>query len=373
MFDTAKAGRVLFLVSLLFLFTSSIGLAASHRQVASKTGLDSDLFSVLSVQTADAEIAITIVYINARAFDSKISPDLRAQLIPFVTSNAFYVNPTVEQQQRSQIPFFPTQFAISQDSTTIVPKLEAWKPLTEGFLVGQLQANPWGGQGSGSEGVLLVGESIDPSRPFTISYQGQTAQFDLWSATSRSTTSSRSSLPADTGSESVTVTSSVTGQDFPMLVNLMSSEDFSAILVGNELGIEESDIGTLIADQAEQQLRLLLIPLTEHTLIDLLPADLATDTRQILDKGAIMVWILSPTGIDFSLGRFWIKQEQATYSFFGKSSFANLTAGFSDTTYIEPGKLLGGIILLPNGLDTTKPFTINYRNSGKTFQLTNSK
>jgi len=173
-----RAGRKLILGSLCVFFLGLVVLAQSADQVASETGLDRDLVGVLRVNVGGAELAIIAVYVNERAFQSGISknPTLYHRLFPYVGKNALYINPTVEHVV-SFFAFSSSHFSVEQvGKPTFLPAGFDWVEITAGFLEGRFEVNPGGASyGSGSEGILVMGDYIDPTQPFTVVYQGQRA------------------------------------------------------------------------------------------------------------------------------------------------------------------------------------------------------
>ncbi|MBN1858396.1 hypothetical protein JW848_04235, partial [Candidatus Bipolaricaulota bacterium] len=133
------------------------------EQISWETGLDRDLFATMQIDLRGREIAVFFVYLNDRAFDSKISAGLAERLRPYSNRNALYVNVTVPQNP-PQVDLDPTMFTVRQVGLDPWTAGESsWVEITPGFLGGLLQPNPEDPTyGSGSIGVLLLDEAIDP-------------------------------------------------------------------------------------------------------------------------------------------------------------------------------------------------------------------
>ena len=174
-----SAGRVVVLAALLILLTSLVVSANEREEFARQAGLDSDLVGLIQLDVGGTQLTVVFVFINERAFESRISPALREELFPYVGKNAIYVNPNVKEVT-AQFDFSPLQILVSQGGEAFTPTASDWVELTAGFLSGTFAVNPLGPEhGSGSEGILVLGDAIDPSLPFTLSYMGETAEFSI--------------------------------------------------------------------------------------------------------------------------------------------------------------------------------------------------
>jgi len=349
-----SGGRGL-LAFLLVLLLSVTGFAATDAQIAEKTGLSPDLFLQLTVPVGGEELGIFIVYITDRTFNSRISPSLRKELRPYVGRNALYVNPSVKRVVDS-FDFSLDRFTITQGETSFTPAREDWVEITPGFLDGRFVVNPAGpSYGSGSEGILVLGDRIDPERPFTVSYQGVSGTFDL-------SAPSAASVPQPPASSSpapeITPPPQVTD-----LTSVLTGGDFSPQAVAALLGIDQNLVGTLVITSRGEELRLLLIRLEAGVRNGLFGEDLLASIDPLIGTGAVMVWALSPTGAQFSPWRFYIQQGGTNYVFFSPSSFAALTPGFLDTKRVEPGTIAAGVIKLPKGVKRDAVFSVYYGTS----------
>jgi hypothetical protein len=346
---------------LLFLLTGLGVLAGSHEQIASKTGLDPDLFNELTIDVGGTELGIFIVAVDERAFSSRIAPTLRENLSPYVGRNALYVNPTVKQVVDA-FPFFPEQVVIEQEGApAFTPTRSDWVEITPGFLDGRFRSNPGGSSyGSGSEGILVMGDHIDIERPFWVSYQGESVRFELAQPTATLPPS-----PAATPSHPP-VEISPPGQ-ITDLAEALTQGEFSAAAIADLLALPQDLVGTLIIAGRGEELRLLLVRLEEGIYDSALGDDLLSSLAPLVTTGAVMVWALSPTGAAFTPWNFYIQQLGTNYVFFSDASFVELTTGFLRGRRVEPGAVVAGVIRLPGRINTALPFTVYYGTSGVTF------
>ncbi len=354
---TQPGGRVILAFLLVFsLFVPAF--AVTDAQIAEKTGLAPDLFIQLTVPVGEDTLGIFIVYITDRTFDSRISPTLRQTLRSYVGENALYVNPSVKKVVES-FDFSPDKFAIMQDGKTFTPSRNDWVEITPGFLHGKFEVNPGGpSYGSGSEGILILGDRIDPARPFTVSYQGVSGTFKIAHTTVASGEAPSVVAPSQSKSTEISMPAQVTE-----LTSALTKGDFSAETVADLLKIDPGLVRTLRVTSRGEELRLLFIRLEEGIQDGLLGKDLLSSIDPLIGTGAVMVWALSPTGADFSPWRFYIQQNGTNYVFFSPSSFAELTPGFLNTRRIAPGGIAAGVIKLPKGVDRQASFAVFYGTS----------
>lgn len=362
-------GRIV-IVSSLLLFLIGVGslAEASHEQIASETGLDSDLFVTLTMDVSGTELALFIVYINERAMNSKIlkNPTLRQTLLQYVGSNALYVNPTTKQVV-SSFPFIPEQFSVEQEGRPVFfPTRSDWVEITAGFLEGRFQVNPGGASyGSGSEGVLVMGDHIDPAEPFWVVYQGQRARFELAAPTAVvPPTTAPVSIPSVVPPRVMADVASL--ERVTDLEEALTHGDFSAETVAALLGLDPTLVGTIAFTSGSEELRLLFVQLEAGVQESALGADLLLSIEPLIGTGAVMIWALSSTGSDFSPWHFFVQQSGTNYVFFSASSFVELTAGFLRGGRVETGEVVAGVILLPRGVDRAAPFTVYYGSTGVT-------
>lgn len=344
---------------LLVLVLCATAFAASDSQIAQKTGLSPDLFVQLTVNVGGEELGIFIVYINDRTFDSRISPTLRATLSLYLGKNALYVNPSVKSIVNS-FDFSPDRFSIEQGGKTFTPRRDDWREITRGFLSGRFEANPGGpAYGSGSEGILVLGDRIDPSKPFSISYQGVKGTFNI-----APTVAPTPPPPAFSAPQSVEIAPPMQITD---LTSTLTKGDFSGETVAKLLGIDTNLVRTIRVTSRGEELRLLLVRLEADVRNGTLSPDLLHSVDPLIGTGAVMVWVLSPTGADFSPWRFFVQQNGTNYVFFSPASFVELTPGFLKAKRIPAGEIAAGVIRLPKGVDRNAAFAVYYGTAKATF------
>ena len=342
----------------------SVGASAqTHEEIASRTGLDPDLFVELSSSVSGAEVKVFAVFVVDRTFSSKISPALHDWLLPYVGRNALYINPTVKDVV-STFPFLPSDISVEQDGQpTFVPQASDWVEITPGFLTGSFRTNPAGvTYGSGSEGILVMGDWIDSTRPFTLVYRDASARFEVSPPVA--------ATPTSGGREPVTVplVTSVTG-----LGDLLAKGDFTSATVAGLLGIDPTLVGTLVVKSHTEELRLVLVRLEAGIRESGLGAELLGSLESLIGRGAVMVWALSSTGAAFTPYDLYVAQSGTTYVFFSESSFVNLTEGFVHARRVEPGGILAGVLLLPDGVRRDLPFDVRYGAVDVTFPNVSSQ
>ncbi len=346
-------------VCLSVLLLTSLGiLAGSHEQIASKLDLAPDLFNELTVDVNGTELALFIVAINERIFSSKISPALQENLRHYVGRNALYVNPTVEQVVNS-FPFFPEQFTVEQEGgSSFTPTRSDWIEITPGFLDGHFEINPGGSSyGSGSEGILVMGDRIDITRPFWVSYQGVRVRFDVAQQTAYYP------APASTTTPSHPVVEISPPESITNLQQTLTEGDFSAEVVAGLLDVEQSLVGTVIVTYPKEELRFLFIRLEEGIREGTFSEDLLDLIEPYIGSGALMVWVFSPTGAAFTIWNLYVTH--GTTDFFVRDNVVDLTEGFWRLNYIAQGDLAAAILLLPDRVNLAETFTMNYA-SGRT-------
>ena len=354
-------GSVLLLV---FLFVCLPVFADNSEQVASKTGLDQDLFATLNVDVNGTQMGVFIVAVTERALHSRVSAKLMATLRPYVGKNVLYINPTVKQVM-SSFPFNPEGFKVAQDGVPVfIPSTNDWVEISEGFLSGKFVPNPGGeSYGSGSEGLLLMDGHIDITKPFTVSYGGQSATFSIKStppAPSAPMGSGVVSAPAQT--PNVPLPDQVTD-----LQDALTTGDFTQKSIASLLSLPSGLVQTLDINTRGSELRLVLVLLEAPVRNASFSADLLTSLDPLIGTGAVMVWALSPTGSPFTPWSFFIQQHSTNYVFFSDASFVELTTGFLRAKKVPAGQILAGVIRLQKGIDPSMPFKVFYGTSSVTF------
>lgn len=366
------AGRNVILCSLCLFLVGLCVCAQSVDRIASQTGLDRDLVGVLNINAGGTELAIIVVYINERAFQSGISknPNLYHRLFPYVGQNALYINPTVEQVV-SYSAFSPSHFSIEQSGKmTFYPTAADWIEITPGFLGGLFQANPGGASyGSGSEGILVVGDHIDPTRPFWVVYQGQRAYFEI-SQVAFSPPTAVTPVPAPT---TVSLRETVEGPplaDVTDLEDALLQGDFSAGAVAELLSVDPRLVGTFMHSTATEELRFLFIRLEETVRTGTFSPELLARIDPYVGRNAVMVWMLTSTGAPFSIWNLLLERPHGdgiTHELFFGDSVIDLTEDFASLNYIYPGQLQAAILLLPSSVNVYEPFTMKYGLGRATF------
>ena len=354
-------GSVLLLMILLVQF---VVFAGTPEQVASKTGLDQDLFSTLNTEVNGTQLGVFVVAVTERALYSRVSEQLLATLRPYVGKNALYVNPTVEKVV-SSFPFNPAGFKVSQDSAPdFIPTATDWVEISEGFLSGRFIINPEGeAYGSGSEGLLVMDGHIDITRPFTISYDGRSATFSIRSYTA----------PPVASSSGIPSTPAQTPVDVPLpgqvtdLQDALTTGEFTRESMASLFKLPPAIVQTLDIAARATELRLLFVLLSDGVRDASFSDDLLTSLEPLIGTGAMMVWALSPTGSPFTPWSFFVQQNGTNYVFFSDASFVELTPGFLRSVEVPAGQLLAGVIRLPKGIDLAQPFAVFYGTNSASF------
>ncbi|MFC2107897.1 hypothetical protein ACFLS5_00365 [Candidatus Bipolaricaulota bacterium] len=338
--------------------------AASRDQFAQETGLDPDLVNLVKLDVNGTELTIVFVFINERTFQSKISAELSEHLRPYVGQNAIYVNPSVEAIVNS-FTFDPQLVSVQQSGGTSLPPWEAWDEITPGFLTGRFEVNPSGpSQGSGSEGVVILGDLIDPQLPFDVLYAGQRASFNIGSTPAPPTVAQ-----GTTGSPTAATQSHDPIEVSPLdtldaLQDLLLHEDFSSEAMAVLFELEPKLVRTMVLTPRGRELRLFFVRLEESVRASLLGAELIASIDEVIGTGAVMVWAISPSGADFSPWNFYIRQGGTNYVFFSTASFVELTERFLRVERVEPDEVVAGIIRLPRSVDESAPFSVLYGTAG---------
>lgn len=353
-------GYVLFLVLLL---THLAVFASAPEQIAAKTGLDQDLFVTLETAVNGDNLAVFVVAVTNRSLQSKVSEELRGILQAYVGKNALYVNPTIEDVV-SSFPFDTSHFMVTQEGKpAFVPASDDWVEISDGFLSGVFVTNPGGASyGSGSEGLLVMDEHIDITKPFTVSYAGKSATFSVRSyetavsSTSPSIASSPSQVPVD-----VPIPDQVTDLQEALTIGEFTREAIASLLCLPPLLVQTIDI------TRDAQLRLVLVLLSAGVRDGAFSDELLTSVEPLIDSGAVMVWALSPTGSEFTPWKFFVQQNQTNCVFYSDASFVELTDGFLRSGQVRAGEILAGVMRFPNWVNAEQEFTIFYGSSSASF------
>lgn len=355
-------GRAALVSSLLLCLAAGAVFAEARDEFARETGLDIDLINVLNVDVGGTQLTVVFVFINERALASRVDPTLRQTLLPFVGRNALYVNPSVKEVV-GWFDFNPLLVAVQfMGGELLWPAATSWTEITPGFLHGLFQVNPAGpSQGSGSEGVLVLGDAIDSTEPFEILYGGQRVRFDIAQSPAPGAPTPRSA------SSSHPPISVPVLEDTSDLTELLALDSLTAEGMAGLLGLDRSLVRVLDVPTQGQALRLVLVHLTEAVRDSALGTDLLQRLDPLIGTGAVMVWATSSTGAPFSPWSFYVQQNGTNYVFFSAASFVELTEGFIRTEILSSGTVIAGVIRLPKTVDASAPFSIYYATSGVSF------
>ena len=355
-------GRVV-VWALLLLWAVSLFVVADERdKFAEETGLDRDLVNLVQIEVGGVELTVTFVYINERTFQSKISAELSWALQPYVGQNAIYVNPSIDDVVDS-FDFNPELISIEQSGAIHMPPLDSWIEITPGFLAGQFEVNPSGpAQGSGSEGILILGDSIDPQLPFDVMYAGQKAltPFEI-GATPIVTQTTGSPIASTQSHDPIDVAPLET---LGTLEELLLHEDFSSEAMAALFELDPALVRTMVLSLRGSELRLFFVRLEDSVRTSLLGSDLIETIAEVIGTGAVMVWAVSPTGAAFTPWNFYIRQNNTNYVFFSTASFVELTENFLRVERVEAGNVAAGVIRLPRSVDAEAAFSVFYGTSG---------
>ncbi len=354
-------GRAFVVSSLFLLLAAAAAFADARQEFAQQTGLDPALIGVVQADVAGSEMTIVFVFVNDRALDSRVSPALRETLLPYVGRNALYVNPSV----RSVVdrPGFDPRGVTVQaaDGAAFVPSAADWVEITPGFLNGTFHVNPAGpSQGSGSEGVLVLGDRIDPTEPFTVSYGSQSAAFDLSAPASPIAGLGTTSL----SHEPIEVPAL---EDVTSLEDVLALPDASADSLAVLFDLDRSLVRLLDVRVGADTIRMVFVRLEASVRTSALGSELITRLDGVIGTGAVMVWAWSRAAASFTAWGFYIQQGGTNYVFFSDASFVELTAGFLDLKKLTPGALAAAVIRLPRSVDPAKPFDVRYSTSGVSY------
>jgi len=244
--------------------------------------------------------------------------------------------------------------------------------VTPGFLEGRFEINPGGASyGSGSEGILVMGDYIDPTQPFTVVYQGQRARFEIAQELIVSPPAAVTPTPAPSAIPSRETVEVPALEDVTTLEEILSHGDFTAETMAALLDLDPNLVGTIQVRPGDEELRVLVIRLEEGVRESALGPELLSRLESVIGTGAVMVWAFSPTGADFSPWHFFIQQAGTNFVFFSGSSFVELTAGFLDTARVEAGVVAAGVVLLPPAVDSYVAYSVFYGSANVAFPARN--
>ncbi len=356
-------GRAIVAASLFLFLVAGAAFADARQDFAQETGLDPSLIGVIQTDVGGAQMTIVFVFVNERALDSRVSPTLRETLLPYIGRNALYVNPGVRSVV-DRFDFDPQAIAVqAEGGQRFVPPASAWVEITPGFLTGAFQVNPAGAsQGSGSEGVLVLGGEIDSAKPFTVTYGAASMTLDIASgaASAAGATGSTSAL----SHEPITVP---TLEDVTSLEDVLALPDLTSDSLALLFGLDRSLIRLLDVPVKTETIRTVFVRLEESVRTSALGPELLDRLDSVIGTGAVMVFAWSAAAPSFSPWYFYIQQAGTNFVFFSDASFVELTAGFLDLTHLAPGELAAAVIRLPKGVDPLESFGVRYSTSGVSF------
>jgi len=336
----------------------SLSVVADLRDdFATKTGLDRDLINLVTVDVGGTELTVTFVFINERTFQSKISAELSWTLQPYLGRNAIYVNPSVDAVV-SQFDFDAQLVSVRQNGEENWPMLDSWVEITPGFMGGTFEVSPGGSEeGSGSEGILILGDSIDSQTPFELTYAGASAAFSISAAASQYS----GVLPSAVQSHDPIDVEPL--ETLGTLEELLLHEVFSPETMAAALGMDANLVGTMVLSPRDRELRLLFIRLDPSVRTSVLGPDLHEALDEVIGTGAVMVWAVSASGADFSPWNFYIRQRGTNFVFFSTASFVELTEDFLRVDCVDAGEVVAGVVRLPRSVDASAAFSVFYGTS----------
>ena len=357
--------RLWFVLALVLCCVSLVLSGDEIDRYAQETGLDRDLIRVIDVDVAGEQLTIVFVFINERTFQSKISPTLYAALQPYIGQNAVYVNATVDDVV-SQFDFRAQSIAVQQDGNTLLHDASAWAEITPGFLSGVFVTNPGGAdKGSGSEGILVLGDALDASRAFSVSYLGVSSSFQIGIDTVASSPTGIAGPMASTSSHDPIEVAPLKGLD--ELQQVLLSEEFSQEAMAALFALDPELVRVMTLSSSGNQLRLFLVRLEATVRDSLLGGELLQAIEPVIGTGAVMVWAISSTGARFSPWHFYVQQHGTNHVFFSTASFVELTEDFLRVEVIDAGDVAAGVIRLPRGVDAAAAFAVFYGTSSVSY------
>lgn len=147
----------------------------AKQQISQKTGINPNLIATLFVTKDQDQFVLAFVYINQAVMQSKLKPELKTAIAPFVGQKALLT--LVVPTKRSF--FSPLKLSFQQGVLSYLIAAGSVHPVADKFEAGFFEAN------TVRAGVILLPSAIDISQPWQITYDG-----------SFSTTFSLSGVPA---------------------------------------------------------------------------------------------------------------------------------------------------------------------------------
>ncbi len=143
------------------------GLAA--QRISQETGIPAEFVRALFVDQADGEFVLAFIYINERAVDSNLRPEIKTAITPYVNRNAILVLVVPAEQSF----FDPLGISLVQNVFRVSLSSDMLVPITDDFRAGTLE------EGQVSAGILTLDTAVLADRPFEIHYAGQSTAFAL--------------------------------------------------------------------------------------------------------------------------------------------------------------------------------------------------
>jgi len=353
-------GRMVILSSLLVLAFGGAAWGQDRDRFAREAGLDVDLINLVSLDVGGVELTVVFVFINERTFDSLISEELRTALLPYIGQNALYVNPNIKNVV-TEFGFDPDMISVEAAADVFTPRAEDWVEITPGFLDGRFDVNPAGAsQGSGSEGILILGDAIDADAPFEVRYGAERATFSI--APEGATGSTSAGLwGATSGSLSHDPIAVPLMEDAQTLEELLALPDFTSEAMAAMLGLTTDDVQVVeVSPSSTQSLRFVYIRLDDDVRLSTLGEGLLTSLEPLIGAGAVMVWAYSATGAKYTPYSHYFQQAETNYVLISSASFVDLTSGFSTTAILAPAELVAGVLRVPASADPSSPYKVMY-------------
>ncbi len=135
----------------------------AKQQISDKTGIDPNLIATLFVTEQQGQFILAFVYIDQTVLQSKLKPELKAAILPYVGQKAMLT--LIAPTQRSF--FSPLKLSFQQGGLSYLIDASSVHPVTEGFGAGTFDAN------TVSSGVILLPTAIVVNQSFQITYDGQ--------------------------------------------------------------------------------------------------------------------------------------------------------------------------------------------------------
>jgi len=134
----------------------------AKQQISEKTGIDPNLLATLFVTEGEDQFILAFVYITEEVLASRLKPELKEAISPFVGKRAMLTLAVSTRTSR----FSPLEISFAQDGLVYLISTDQIHPITEDFLSGELKAN------TVSAGVIELPQGIVLERPFQITYLG---------------------------------------------------------------------------------------------------------------------------------------------------------------------------------------------------------